>query len=208
VTNQKQIGYVFIVSAVALAFVFFLPVVLKRLFFSPSRIVATEKNGQFFYSLKAKKSSQPRVTVTPTSHEFGLIVPKLNINAPVKEKIDPDNKKGYFYALKSALAHYRGTGLPGEGKNIVIFGHSSDMPGANSKYPDVFLNLDKLDAGDVIHVYYKNQLYKYKVTKSQKISADDFSVLKNTKEKEELTLITCWPPGTDVKRFMVRANRI
>jgi LPXTG-site transpeptidase (sortase) family protein len=103
------------------------------------------------------------------------------------------------------VAHAKGTGLPGEGKNIFIFAHSTaDFFEAN-RYNAVFYLLSKMENGDEIYLFYKNQKYRYKVSDKKTVKADEAKYL-DKDAGDQLTLMTCWPPGTTMKRLIVIAS--
>lgn len=135
--------------------------------------------------------------------DFGLKIDKLNISVPVIANVDGSKESAYNKALKEGVAHYKGTSLPGEGSNIFIFGHSSAWYATS--YDKVFAELDKLENGDVITIYYNSKKYQYSVFENKIIKADDVSVLNKT-TTETLTLMTCWPVGTNLKRLVVIAK--
>jgi sortase A len=137
---------------------------------------------------------------------FALKIPKLNIEAPVIQNVDPNDKKKYNEALKTGVLHFPGTALPGQDSNIFIYGHSSSAVDSGP-YSKIFAPLDKLEKNDVIMIFYNGQEYKYQVIEKKIIDKNDISVLKPT-EKETLTLMTCWPVGTDQKRLIIRAEKI
>ena len=91
-----------------------------------------------------------------------------------------------------------------QGSNIFIYGHSSSAIDSGP-YSKIFVPLDKLQKNDEILVSYNNQEYNYQVVEKKIIDKNDVSVLKPT-EKETLTLMTCWPIGTDQKRLIIRAE--
>jgi len=123
--------------------------------------------------------------------------------APILENVDGTEKAIYNKALQSGVAHYKGTALPEQNSNIFIFGHSSSVLGIGP-YANIFANLNELDKGDTIVIYYKEQEFHYIVFEKKIIGNDDLSVLEPTK-KEQLTLMTCWPIGSKAKRLIIKS---
>lgn len=148
-------------------------------------------------------TSTPSATVDPKILDFGLKIDKINVLVPVIKNVDGADKAVYNDALKNGVAHFAGTALPGEARNIFIFGHSSSD--VKSDYSKIFARLDDLATGDEISVYLEGKEHKYKVSDKKVVEADDLSVLEKG-NKEELTLMTCWPIGTKAKRLIVRAK--
>ncbi len=135
---------------------------------------------------------------------YRLTVPKLGITAPVILNVSGADEKLYFQSLEHGVAHYAGTNLPGEVGNSVIFGHSSYYKNKPGDYKEIFKTLDRLTQGDSIVISYGRKTWHYKVSDSKVVAPDDLSVIERTDSKT-LTLITCWPPGTIEKRYVVRA---
>jgi len=172
----------------------------------------------FLYSEFHSKSSQnsgsknesenpseiAKINIDPRLFEFGLNIPKISVLVPIVANVDGTNKTAYYKALLSGVAHYKNTALPGEGSSIFIFGHSSTWNG-EGPYAEAFAKLNDLNKDDQTIVYYQNKEYKYKIWKKEIIAADDFSYLEPTKS-EQLTLMTCWPIGSNLKRLVVVAK--
>lgn len=147
----------------------------------------------------------PTVLSPAKYQDFHLEIPKLAINTPIIPDVPGNDKEAYFKALEGGIAHYAGTKKPGEGGLIFIFGHSSFYPWAAGDYKEIFKNLDELVVDDEILVWYNQKEYKYKVTETKVVLPTDVSVL-NPTNFEQLTLMTCVPPGTKEKRLIIIAK--
>jgi LPXTG-site transpeptidase (sortase) family protein len=135
-----------------------------------------------------------------------LVVPKININAPIVF-IDSTDEKAIQDNLKNGVVHYGGTANPGVAGNSFITGHSSNYWWEKGNYNYVFANLNKLATGDQAKIYFNGNKYIYQVTSVKIVEANDMSVLSQT-EKPTLTLMTCTPPGTSWKRLIVSFDQI
>lgn len=133
--------------------------------------------------------------------QFEISIPKIEVAVPVVPNVDGTSEKAYDEALKMGVAHFQGTGLPSAGSNIFIFGHSSSVFGTG-KYDKIFAKLNNLAAGDTVTLNFNNKAYNYTVASKKVISATDTSVIAPT-DSEQLTLMTCWPVGSDQKRLVV-----
>ena len=71
----------------------------------------------------------------------------------------------------------------------------------------MFVLLDKLAPGDTISLDYQSHRYTYQVTDSKVVEPTDVGVLSST-SSPTLTLITCTPPGTSLRRLVVTAKQI
>jgi sortase A len=110
--------------------------------------------------------------------------------------------------LAKWVVRYPWSAKPGEVGNVFIFGHSSNFPWVKWKYNDVFALLNHLQKNDKIIVYYNQKKYVYKVTTKAVINPWEVGILKRNKWKEELTLMTCWPIWTTLKRKIIIAELI
>lgn len=109
--------------------------------------------------------------------------------------------------LKKSLIQYPGTVPPGKYGNTVIFGHSVLPQFFNPKnYVSIFSTLPTLKIGDSILVEYNGIEYKYLIEQMIEVVPDDISILAQRYDDSYLTLITCVPPGTFLRRLIVRAR--
>jgi len=147
----------------------------------------------------AMPGSLPQITNFPDNT---LTIDKINLSAPVIWNVEEEI---ILDKLKDGVAHYNGTSLPGEGGNIFIVGHSSNYFWVQSDYNNIFALLDKLQPRDRIEVSYKGNKYVYEVQQTTIVKPNEVQVLENT-PKETLSLMTCWPIGTSLKRMLVQAE--
>ncbi len=141
--------------------------------------------------------------VEPVDREFGIVIPKIGANARVIANVDPYNSREYQDALTRGVAHARGTAVPGAVGNVFLFAHSSEDFYNALRYNAVFYLINKLEPGDEIDLYYRNTKFVYRVTGKKIVGANDVSYLRGESAKPILTLMTCWPPGTTLKRILV-----
>jgi len=138
---------------------------------------------------------------------FYITIPKLNIK---KAKVEIDAKT---LDPNEALGHYKGTALPGQVGTSFVYGHSVLPWFYNPQnYKTIFSKLDTLDIGDSFFVDYDNKIYVYKVESKTKVSPKKVNPLAEIKPKylneSTMVLMTCSPPGTNLKRLLVSAVRI
>lgn len=108
--------------------------------------------------------------------------------------------------LKESLIHYPGTALPGDLGNAVIFGHSVLPQFFNPKnYLTIFSKLHTLELEDQIIIKSGPATYTYQVKEMYSTSPSDLAPLAQRYDNRYLTLITCTPPGTYLKRLIVKA---
>jgi len=143
--------------------------------------------------------------ISPTTiQESRIIIPKINVNAPIVWDVSAEKM---LDALERGVAHYETTAMPGQIGNIFISGHSSYYVWAPGDYKDVFALLDKLEGGDKIYITYQGIVYTYEVSDRIVVAPDNLEVLSQGNEKT-LSLMTCVPIGTNLKRLVVTAKEI
>lgn len=130
---------------------------------------------------------------------YTLSIPKLKIKDAVVTLGSMD--------LKKSLIQYPQTALPGQLGNPVIFGHSVLPQFFNSKsYSSIFSTLFRLKPGDEVLVNYDHVEYKYVIEEMFEVEATNLSVLEQRFDTRNLTIITCSPPGTLLRRLVVKAK--
>lgn len=144
--------------------------------------------------------------IEPLYPDFGIVIPKINVNAKVVRDVDPYDPNIYQKMLTQGVAHAKGSALPGEEGNIFIFSHSSENFYQALQYNSIFYLLPKLDIGDDIKIYYQNHEFDYKVCQKKIVDPSDIQYLTNSVDSRTLTLMTCYPPGTDFKRYIIVAQ--
>lgn len=144
--------------------------------------------------------------ITPVNTDFAIVIPKIGANAPVIPNVDPLNSYEYQYKLTKGVAHAEGTRLPNQKGNMFLFAHSAGNFYDAGKYNAVFYLLTKLEKDDEVRIYYKGESSEYRVVNKKIVEADAVQYL-NTSRGDTLTLMTCWPPGTTLKRLIVTAEK-
>lgn len=191
-------GIIFVVVSVLIVIKIFYPIAKEEAKYQFS--IKTENFG----SEKSKENEKKEIS--PVDEEFGIVIPKINANVKIIPEVDSQNSLVYQQALTKGVAHAKGTAYPGEKGNIFIFAHSgADILEAN-KYNAVFYLLSKMEKGDEIFIYYEKQKYHYIVSEKKIVEFDETSYMGETSE-EQLTLMTCWPPGTTFKRLVIVAEK-
>ncbi len=168
--------------------------------------IRNEENAK---GLLAKTFNIKQVEIlAPVDPNFSIVIPKIGANAKVQSNIDASNGKIYLTALNKGVAHTLGTAFPGEGGHIFLFAHSTDYFWNISTYNAIFYLLYKLTSGDEVDLFYKGQRYVYKVIGQEVVDPSQVQYLTRKTNREFLTLQTCWPPGTTLKRLLIFAVRV
>lgn len=139
-----------------------------------------------------------------------LIIPKINVDTPVVYGVGADHNS-QMKAMERGVAHFSIAGAnsrPGEIGNTVLSGHSSGDVFAPGDYNFIFMQLDKLEIGDTIYANYEGTRYTYTVTKKEVVLPSQVDKLIYDTDKPVMTLITCTPLGTALKRLLVTAEQV
>jgi sortase A len=159
------------------------------------------------YSVESTISWSSQRSIYPTNTSFSIVIPKLNATAPIIDNVDPYDSTAYLKALKEGVAHAAGTAYPGEFGNVYLFAHSTDAFYNVGRYNAVFFLIGHLTPGDEIDIFYRGNLLKYFVYDKKVVEPTDTEYLGTLLEGEKtLTLQTCYPPGTTIKRLVVLAK--
>ena len=102
----------------------------------------------------------------------------------------------------NGVGQYTASGLPGEGKPILIGGHDSTY----------FASLEQIEAGDLVYITTNYGQFEYKVTSTKVADAMDTTAYDLSQTKEQLILYTCYPFGQLIgdrsDRYFVYCDKI
>lgn len=193
-----------IISAILVALVFMLLqynrviVAQVKAYVSPGAV--SSQNIILDPTLDTKVGSEPK-----------LIIPKINVDAPVVYGVNSLQDAPVQRALNDGVVHYPLPGAdstPGQQGNTVILGHSSNDVFDNGAYKFVFVQLDRLNEGDTFYINHEGTRYTYSVTGKEIIDPTEINKLILDTDKPMATLVTCTPPGTALKRLVIYAEQI
>ena len=176
---------------------FFASFILIKIYFPSAK-------AEVIYQLS--KSQPSKEDIKPVNTDFSIVIPKIRANANVIKNVDPFDSRIYQKALTQGVAHAKGSGLPGFPGNVFIFAHSAINWYQASQYNSIFYLTNKLEPGDEIFVYYKGNKYHYSVAEKKIVKASEIDYLSNNQNTTSLTLMTCWPPGSNLNRLIILAN--
>ena len=177
-------------------------------------------NGLLFAQVSAfvspgSSTSQDIIIGTGANQEVGsdprLIIPKINVNAPVIYGLEDLGEESSQEALRDGVIHYPIAGasaLPGQRGNTVLLGHSSSDFFKPGNYKFIFVQLNRLVSGDLFYLDYQSKRFTYRVSRTEIISPNEVGKLAIGESKPYATLITCDPPGTALKRLVIYAEQI
>lgn len=136
--------------------------------------------------------------------ENSLKIQKLEVEVPLIFSKMTEVKEIVKDLLKGA-AVYPGSGSPGGEGRMFILGHSSPPGFPKLKYYWVFSKLNDLETGDEIFINFENKQYRYRVTQKMFLAKGQEIPITEDGPLSVIYLITCWPPGQDVRRLAVEA---
>lgn len=176
------------------------------------------KSKKSKYSIKKlvneTNKKRPKLDIEITPYENRIIIPKIAKNIPlldIKQKSvgwAKELENIFMKELEDWVVRYPWSTRPGKDWNTFIFGHSSNYPWVKWDYNDVFANLNKLEYQDEVIVYYGQEKYTYKIREKKVITPGQTNILKRNKNKDEITLMTCWPVWTTLNRLIVIWERV
>ena len=166
-----------------------------------------------------------QVIITPEatagSQEPSLIIPSLGVQLPVvygepfikASETAADFEDRMQEALKNGVVHYPGTQEPGVAgadfnSNFVVIGHSSGNIFASGDYLYAFVDLHRLEKGDLFIANYRGTQYIYKIYEKRVILPTDVEILGAAPKPNSATLITCYPPDKNSHRIIVIGEQI
>lgn len=189
-----------IIAGLAVLLAAYGPVLVAEL-----RFVFSQRNPQLIDN--NGQSDSQSAEIKAIDEDFGIVIPKINVNAAIVQDVDPYSSFEYQRQLAKGVAHAAGTGLPDEERSMFLFAHASGDILMARRYNSVFYLLNKLEVGDQLLIYYRGAPYHYQVSASKEVAADAISYLENNDESD-LILMTCTPPGTTWRRLLVFADKI
>lgn len=169
-------------------------------------IISTDNNSSEQPAAPTHTQEVIEKPILPSIAPNTISIPAISINPPVIWEVN-NTADEVANGLERGVVHLHGTALPGQTGNIYITGHSSNYSWARGHYNSIFALLDKLVVGDMIYLNYQDITYSYAVASAKIVLATDSSVLEKTGDSR-LSLVTCWPIGTSLKRLVVVANQV
>jgi LPXTG-site transpeptidase (sortase) family protein len=138
-----------------------------------------------------------------------VAISRINVDAPMIWS-KSEKESDMLADLENGLSHFSKTASPGQAGNMIISGHSSNYVWAKGNYNHIFENLNDLQKGDTVTIRTAQQngrviTYAYTVSDKFITTADDPKVFA-AGDTPVLTLSTCWPIGTNLRRIIIKAD--
>ncbi len=148
------------------------------------------------FDVTTSTAVHPEFTASTT---YRLIIPRIGVDMPIVVN-EPNEAKG----LAAGAWQILGTASPdnsGGYGNMVLSAHRY----LYTSGPNTFFDLDKLEVGDKIIVWWQGKMYSYTVDASKVVPPSAVEIL-NPSPTPELTLFTCTPVFTTKNRLVVTAR--
>jgi len=201
---MKLIAFLLIIAGLSIIFLIFGPVFVAELQYW------SNKWGGVKYSLDANPQFPEGGLrpMSPVDTEFGLVIPIINLNAEIFPEVDSNNPELYLPILRKGVAHAKGSAYPDEEEgNVFLFAHSTDAFYNVAHYNAVFFLIGKLEKKDEVNLFFKNKRYQYEVVEKAVVAPEALGdYVRQHIGGKTLTLQTCYPPGTTLKRLVVIAK--
>jgi len=200
----------------------FIPIIIALFVFFISQIIIS--SALFIQDNPLPDIALPNPAVSPTVQnqpgeiiindqlEAEVVIPRLLIKVPIVWSTSKNNTS-LEKDLENGAIHYPDTPEPGNFGNSFITAHSSDYPWRAGTYKRAFAKLGQLNVNDTdIFVIYKKDgkpVYQaqFKVTEKEVVKDTDTRMIEQ-RAKTEMTLVTCWPIGTNWRRLMVKTELV
>lgn len=155
--------------------------------------IQDEANFSYFVS-DMKREKIPDYT------EFTISVPKLKLDKGLVLVESND--------LANTISHLPGSSLPGEKGNVFLSAHSAiNFFKGITNAP--FADLQNLQKGDLIEIFAGSAKFAYRVIDLKVVKPADLSVISSPEPNGRyISLMTCVPPGLNLKRLVVLGKMI
>jgi len=180
-------------------------------FFNPYPSIDASTMGAYIYPNTNQTNTAAgqiikEVKINYTDKLNSIEIPKISIVAPI---VFPNNANKSLIEdnLDLGVVYYPGSVYPGQVGQIVILGHSAPPGWPKIKHDWVFTDIDELILGDIILINLNNKQYTYIVRQKSIIQRGaEVQVSGLNLNNNNLTLISCWPPGKNYQRIVVQAE--
>jgi sortase A len=153
------------------------------------------------------RGTVPQLSLDPNAAPR-LIIPSVGVDVPYVTDEPSFAEDKVQLALRKGVAHFGTTALPGQIGNMVVIGHSSEAIWAPGKYKYAFTLLSKVPDKALVYIDYKGERYIYRIDSHKVIEPEDVSVLDQSTDTPDITLITCTPVGVSTHRLVLHGTQI
>lgn len=156
--------------------------------------------------LRSIESIVAEIAQTATLPER-IVISAIGMDLPVQNTATKDID-ALTEVLKNGPARYVDSAKLGEEGNMLVFGHSSQLPVVRNQMYKAFNNISKLKSGDTISVFGDGKEYLYSVESVWEGDADEDVIDLSRAKGARLTLVTCNTLGEKSARWIVEADLV
>jgi LPXTG-site transpeptidase (sortase) family protein len=139
--------------------------------------------------------------------EDSIEIPKIGVVAPIVSP-EGNSEEDFQRALKKGVLYYPQSALPGENGTTIILGHTAPANWPKINYDGIFNDLNELETGDEIFVYFGQRQYIFSVREKFFLNPGQDIPQDLTNSEPMLILLSCWPPGKDQKRIAIATELV
>ncbi len=154
------------------------------------------QNGDFSYSTQSNVTGYDDILGFNNGVIGYLDIPTIKLYLPIYHGSNGD-------VLSKGAAHLPNTAFPvgGKGNHCVLAAHTGYVGQI------FFDNIDKLKTGDLMYIKILDYTFAYKVAESNIVKPDDISHCQAVRDKDLISLVTCYPYGQNTHRLIVTGQR-
>jgi LPXTG-site transpeptidase (sortase) family protein len=136
-----------------------------------------------------------------------IVIAAIGMDLPIQNPATKDID-ALTEVLKAGPARYVDSAKLGQMGNVLVFGHSSQLPIVRNQMYKAFNNISDLREGDSISVYGDGKEYLYSVVSVRAGDAKKDVIDLSREKGARLTLVTCNTFGEKTARWIVEAEFI
>lgn len=161
-----------------------------------------QKYNEYIFAKQQGENPEPIVYESALKNQSGVMgtidIPAIDI------KEMPFYHGTSYKTLDKGLGHFEPTSIPigGENTRSVITGHSG------VKNQVLFTDVRNLVEGDLFFINILGERLAYQITSFEEILPSEVEKVKINSGKDEVTLLTCTPPGINTYRLLVTGKRV
>lgn len=164
---------------------------LRSLFLEEEAMTIINSNNEESNSFTGKTTKENSIEISSIGIMAPIVIPGGDTNTEI------------YNALKYGVVHFPNSPFPGERGVSILLGHSSPPGWPRIDYEWVFTEVQDLKKGDEIEVYFNGELFVYTIIEQIFLEVGE-QVPNYYSNEKEIILISCWPPGRNIKRIGIR----
>lgn len=150
----------------------------------------------------------PQPSTAPNAGQADIImIPEINITAPLVTPAPGTDAVKLKKMLDDGAVIYPDSAPFGGVGQTIVLGHSAPPGWPEIKHDTIFSRIAELSFGSKIVAVHDDKTYTYSAVENRIIEKGG-DIPKLARTDNVLVLVTCWPPGRDLKRMVVQADLV